>query len=332
MRLIALEEHIATPEVIETWRRLDPQWQDVGFRPSSEGAAGSDLQEFGDRRVAAMDASGIDVQVLSLTTPGLQNLDADDAVRLQTQTNDLLAETVRARPDRFQAFATLATPDPSAAVKELERAMTRLGMNGAMLFGRTRNRNMDHADYWPIYEAAAAMHAPLYIHPQSPTPAVRAQLYEGFDPDVSALFAIGGVGWHYEAGVQVIRLILSGVLDRFPNLTLILGHWGEVILFYLERINLLHKAAKLPRSFAQYVRDQVYVGPSGIFSQRYLRWAKEVIGADRILFSTDYPFVPASRDGHRFLEEADLSEAECAGIASGNWERLVAGIRRAEGR
>lgn len=331
MRLIALEEHIATPDVVDAWRRLDPQWRDVGFGNSSEGPVGAALQELGDERLAAMDTSGVDVQVLSLTTPGVQNLDADDAVSLQTQVNDLLAETVRAHTDRFQAFATLATPDPEAAVKELERATTRLGMNGAMLFGRTRNRNMDHADYWPIYEAAAAMRVPLYLHPQSPTPAVRSQLYAGFDSDVRALFAIGGIGWHYETGVQLIRMILSGVLDRFPDLTLILGHWGEMILFYLERIDLLARAAKLPRSMEQYMRDQVYVSPSGMFSQRYLRWAAEVIGADRILFSTDYPFVPASRDGRRFLEEADLSDTDRANIASGNWERLIARIRRDAG-
>lgn len=328
MRLIALEEHVVTPEVVAAWRRLDPQWQDVGFKHSSEGPVGAALQETDGQRIAMMDASGVDVQVLSLTTPGVQNLPGDDAVRLQTQVNDLLCERVRARPDRFQAFATLATPDPAAATKELERAVTRLGMNGGMLFGRTRERNMDHPDYWPIYEAAAAMGAPLYIHPQSATPQVRRQLYEGFDPAVSMLFAIGGIGWHYETGVQVIRLILSGVLDRYPNLTLILGHWGELILFYLERIDLLQKAAKLPRRFEDYVRDQLYVSPSGIFSQRYLRWACEVIGAERILFSNDYPFVPADRSGRRFLEDADLSDADREKIASGNWDRLVADIRR----
>ena len=138
MRLVALEEHMATPDVVEAWRRVDPQWSDVGFLHSSTGTVGAALQELGEQRLAAMDESGVDVQVLSLTTPGVQNLDAAEAVCLQGQVNDLLAQAVRARPDRLQAFATLATPDPGAAVRELERAVTRLGMNGAMLFGRTR--------------------------------------------------------------------------------------------------------------------------------------------------------------------------------------------------
>lgn len=332
MRIIALEEHIATPDVVEAWRRLDPRWQDVGFSHSTQGEVGRRLIELGPDRLAAMDASGVDVQILSLTTPGVQNLEADDAVRFQTQVNDLLAETVRAHPDRFQAFATLATPDPKAAVRELERAVTKLGMNGAMLFGRTRDKNMDHPDFWPIYEAAEALGAPLYIHPQSPQPQVRAAYYDGFDPAVSMMFAIGGIGWHYETGVQVIRLILSGVLDRFPKLQLILGHWGEVILFYLERIDALREIARLPRSFPEYIREQLYVAPSGIFSQRYLRWATEVVGIDHILFSVDYPFQRITDGGaRRFLEEADLSAADRAKIASGNWQRLVADIRRGAG-
>lgn len=329
MRVIATEEHVVTPAVVAAWRRLDPEWRDVSFEDSTQGKPGKALLDLGDGRIAAMDAAGINVAVLSLTTPGVQNLAADDAVRLQTQVNDLLAEMVRARPDRFQAMATLATPCPKAAVKELERAVMGLGMNGAMLFGRTRERNMDDPVYWPIYEAAAAMRVPLYLHPQCSGPAVRGQLYDGFAPEVSALFSISGIGWHYEAGVQAIRLILSGVLDRFPDLQLILGHWGEVVLFYLERLELLARAAKLPRSFQDYAREQVHVGPSGLFSHRYLRWATEVVGIDRILFSTDHPF--GGRDPaevRAFLADAALSDEDREKMAGDNWDRIVAGIQR----
>ena len=330
MKIIALEEHIVTPEILEAWGRLEPQWRDLSLKGVSEGEINRRLLEVGPDRLAAMDASGVDMQVLSLTTPGVQNLEVDDAKRMQTQVNDLLAETVRTNPERFQAFATLATPDPRAAALELERAVTRLGLNGAMPCGRTRDRNMDHPDFWPIYEAAEALGAPLYIHPQSPQPSVCEAYYAGFSPQLSTLFAIGGVGWHYETGVQVIRLILSGVLDRYPKLQLILGHWGEVILFYLERLDgILRRPAKLPRSFSEYARDQIYVTPSGIFSQRYLRWATEVVGIDRILFSVDYPFLqPPDGRARSFLAEAELSDGDRVKIASGNWEALVAGIKR----
>jgi predicted TIM-barrel fold metal-dependent hydrolase len=198
-----------------------------------------------------------------------------------------------------------------------------------MLFGHTRERNLDHSDFWPIFEAAAALNAPLYLHPQTPVPAVRAAYYDGFDTALDAAFATHGIGWHYETGVQLLRLILRGVFDRFPNLQVIVGHWGEVVLFYLERIDGLAAVAKLARPISDYMRSNVLVTPSGMFSQRYLRWAIEVVGIDRILFSTDYPFRFASQGGARhFLETADLTDAEREKIASGNWDRLCAGIRR----
>jgi predicted TIM-barrel fold metal-dependent hydrolase len=243
--------------------------------------------------------------------------------------NDRLAAAIREQPDRFQGFATLPTPAPKAAARELERAVSELGLQGAMVFGRTRSRNFDHPEYWPIFEAAAALGAPLYIHPQSPQAEVIAAYYSGLGEQVDPIFARPAIGWHYEAGMQILRMILAGVFDRFPGLQIVTGHWGEVILFYLERIDLVARVAKLPRKVSEYVREHVYVTPSGIFSQRYLRWAIEVIGVEHILFSTDYPYAPVPQGGaHRFLEQAELSDEDKVKIASGNWERLCAGIHR----
>lgn len=329
MRLVGLEEHFVTAEVVDAWQGLESQWQDLALPASAGGETGRRLNEIGSERFAAMDDVGLDVQVLSLTTPGLQNLEVRDAVRLQAVTNDALADAVRESPDRLQGLAALATPSPNDAARELERAVKELGMNGAMLFGRTRERFLDHPDFWPIFEVAADLNAPLHLHPQSPPPEVRAAYYSGFSPGADAALASHRLGWHYETGVQLVRLIASGVFDRFPGLRVIVGHWGEMVLFYLERIELLGMFAGLPRPFSDYVRSNVLVAPGGIFSQRYLRWATEVVGAERILFSTDYPFESAPGGGaRRFLEEADLSGADRARIASGNWEALCAGIRR----
>ena len=276
-----------------------------------------------------MDTARVDVQVLSLTTPGLHDLPAEQAVDLQRVTNDLIAATVRAHPERFQGFATLATPAPRQAARELERAVTELGLNGAMLFGRTGDRNLDHPDFWPILEMAASLRAPLYIHPQTPLSNVRAAYYDGFGAEVSGALATHGIGWHYEAGIQLLRLILAGVFDRLPDLQIIIGHWGEVVLFYLDRIDQLAADAKLRRKPSEYVRSNVLITPGGIFSQRYLRWTTEAVGADRILFATDYPFVPVEPGGaQRFLDKADLNATEREGIASGNWDRICDGIRR----
>jgi predicted TIM-barrel fold metal-dependent hydrolase len=329
MRIIGLEERFVTADLLEAWRMLDPRWQDIAQKPPLRDGLVGRLADLGGGRLAAMDEAGVDVQVLSINAPGVQNLAPDDAVAIQTAANDVLSDAVRAHPGRLQGLATLATPAPAEAARELERAVTKLGMNGGVLFGRTRERNLDHPDLLPIFEAAAALKAPLYVHPQSPPPTVCAAYYSGFGEAVDVAFATHGIGWHYETGVQVLRLILSGVFDRFPDLQVIVGHWGEVVLFYLERIDRLAEVAKRARPLSDYVRSNVLVTPSGLLSQRYLRWAIEIVGVDRILFSTDYPFVPAPRGGYRrFLEEADLSEADREKIASGNWERLCAGIRR----
>jgi predicted TIM-barrel fold metal-dependent hydrolase len=329
MNLIGLEEHFVTSEVLDAWRALDPDWQDLSLVPSTRGDSARRLADLGDERLAEMEKAGLDVQVLSLSTPGVQNLAPANAVALQTAANDVLAEAVRTDPAHFQGLATLATPDPAAAASELERAVTELGLNGAMVFGRTRDRNMDAAEFWPIYEAAEALRAPLHLHPQSPCPAVRSAYYSGYSPPVDAAFATHGIGWHYESGVQALRLILSGVFDRFPDLQVIVGHWGEMVLFYLDRIDSMNGVAGLRRPVSDYFRTNVYLAPSGMLSQRYLRWAAEVVGIDRILFSSDYPFVIAPEGGARaFLEEAPISAADRVKIASGNWDRLCASIRR----
>ena len=290
---------------------------------------GERLREVGERRIAAMDEAGLDIQVISLTSPGLHNVPAEQATGLQVETNDRIAELVRSHPDRFQGFATLATPAPQAAAQELERAVTQLGLNGALLFGRTGDRNLDHPDNWPIFEAAESLRAPLYIHPQLPQLPVRSAIYSGFGDAVDNAFATYGIGWHYESGVQFLRLALAGVFDRFPDLQVLLGHWGEVVLFYLDRADGMAMQAKLPHTFSEYVRRNAYITAGGVYSQRYLRWAFEVAGVERILFATDYPYRPGPDGGvEQFLQSAGLDSADQERIAAGNWDTLVAGIRR----
>lgn len=329
MKIFALEEHLATPAIIDAWRTLDPATKDFAI-PMSIGQAPEEwLRDLGDKRIAAMDEAGIDVMVLSQTAPGVQSLEGETAIALARDANDIIARTVRGRPGRFQGFATLPTASPKAAARELDRAINELGLHGAMLFGRTGDRNLDHPDFLPILEKAAELRAPLYIHPQSPQPAVLKACYEGLGDGVETVFATGGIGWHYETGLQVLRLILAGTFDRLPDLRVILGHWGEVVLFYLDRIDIATPVAKLPRPISDYFRTNVWVTPGGIYSQRYLRWATEVIGIDRIMMATDFPYqLSSGGEARRFLEDADLGDDDRRLVASGNWERLVADIRR----
>jgi uncharacterized protein len=329
MRTIGTEEHLLTDEVVAAWGRLDADARNDSPATATLGQLGERLHEVGERRIASMDAAGLDVQVLSLAAPGLHDLPPDVGTHLQVETNDRIAELVSARPDRFQGFATLATPAPTAAAHELERAVTKLGLNGALLFGRTGERNLDDLENWPIFEAAASLRAPLYIHPQAPQPRVRAALYDGFGDAVSNMFATVGIGWHYESGVQFLRLALAGVFDRFPDLRVLLGHWGEVVLFFLDRSDWLAEEAKLPHLFSEYVRRNAYITAGGVYSQRYMRWAIDVVGAERIMFASDYPYRPGPPGGvEHFLQTAGIDLVDQERIAAGNWEALVAEIRR----
>ncbi|MFD2420467.1 amidohydrolase family protein [Amycolatopsis pigmentata] len=320
---------MATTEVMEAWKRQDP-----GFgEPMMQWAVASDitpaLVDLDEGRLAAMDDAGIDVAVLSLSTPGLQNLSAAEAVALQAPTNDAIAAAVARHPERLQGFATLATPAPAEAAAELRRAVAELGLNGAMVNARSGDRGVDASEFWDIYEAAADLRAPIYLHPRAPLPVINQAYYGGFGGSVNDLLATGAIGWHYDAGLTLVRMITSGLFDRFPDLQLILGHWGEVVLFYLDRIGVLDAVTHLQRPFAEYFRSNVHITPGGISSHKYLRWSVETVGAERVMYASDYPF-NRERDGsaRRFVEEAPAGITERESFAFRNWETIVAGIRR----
>lgn len=323
MKLIAIEEHFLTPEILEAWKN------------SSLGTEGTDafdegpeiaerLDNLGEKRVALMDEAGVDVQVLSVTTPALHNLEAEESVGLARRTNDLLAEVVAGNPMRFQGFATLPTPSPENAASELERCVQEHGFKGAMLCGRTREKNLDAPEFLPMFETAARLSVPLYIHPQIPQRPVREALYGGFGEPISTAFAAFGIGWHYEAGIQFVRLILAGIFDKLPELQIVIGHWGEVVLFYTERLQALARVAPLGQPVLDYFRKNLYVTPSGMWSQVYMQQALEIVGPERILFSTDFPYqYRPGRQARTFLEESHLSLPDRKLFAHGNWERLT---------
>lgn len=321
MKLIAIEEHFLTKEVKSVWQKYadkDDPTEKLHF-----GEIEKHLEDIGNSRLQLMDETGIDVQVLSLTSPSLHHL-GNESIQLAVQTNNYVAEIVTKTPDRFQGFAALPMFAPKEAAKELERSVKNLGLKGAMLCGRTRAKNLDHSDFWDVFECAEALGVPLFIHPQIPQKAVRDIYYSGFDELTDLAFSTFGLGWHYEAGIQFVRLVLAKVFDRFPNLQIILGHWGEVILFYTERLASLNRVTKLQKPFIDYIRQNLYVTPSGMFSHNYLQRSIEIIGTDRILFSADYPYqYRPGREARNFLEATALSREDREKFAFGNWEHLT---------
>ena len=327
MKIIGLEEHFWTPELTAALRSLPPEQQDDSLNISSDGPGVQGLiMDLGEGRLRQMDLIGLDMMVLSVSAPGAQALPAAQAVPLARQANDRLAAAIKAHPDRLAGWATLPTPDPAAAVQELRRAVQELDLKGAMLNGRTGEKYLDHPDFRPLLAEAAALGVPLYLHPQIAPKPVRALYYDGFNPELSINLATAGWGWHLDAGVGALRLILSGVFDELPSLQIVLGHWGEMVTFYLERATTAMPPALtgLKKTVGEYFRQNFYVTGSGIYVTPYLLRAVEVMGADRVMYASDYPYIYFP-DGtaRNFLEQAPLSFDDRAKIAHLNAERLL---------
>ena len=324
MKLVGIEEHYLTSDVIDAWAAISLAATDPSVALHS-GDLERRLLDLADERLALMDETGLDVQVLSLTTPALHDLGVA-GTDLARRANDAVAEVTVRWPDRFQAFAALPVGVPDEAALELERCVRTLGFKGTMLCGRVGDRNLDHQDLSPIFESASALGVPTFLHPRTPPMAVRSAYYSGFKPEVDAAFAMYGLGWHYDAGIQFIRLVLSGTFDRLPDLQVILGHWGEVVLFYAERLAAMDRVSGLEQPIATYLRRNLYVTASGMFSANYLGRAAALVGTDRLLFSTDYPYqYRPGREARQFLADCGLDDADKAAFAHENWERLTKG-------
>ncbi len=322
MKIIALEEHFQIAAIKKAVAKFFPDqhaFHTIIYEPSS-----AQLEDLGADRLHHMDIMGIDVQVLSYTAAGLPTIPAVEAVPVAREINDQLASAIQAHPDRFAGFATLPMSDPAAAASELERAVSKLGLKGAMINGRTNGLFLDDSLFRPILEAAAALDVPIYLHPSFPPKAVQDAYYAGLDPAVSMNFATVGWGWHLETGIHALHMILAGVFDKYPNLQLILGHWGEMIPFYLARFHeALTPAAKhLQRPVADYFLQQMYVTPSGMFTLPPFLLTLQIMGADRVMYSVDYPYIQ-SNQARTFLENAPVSPADREKIAHGNAEKVL---------
>jgi predicted TIM-barrel fold metal-dependent hydrolase len=321
MRTIALEEHFASPGF------LDGPGHELKAQALQFGAAAAKLFEqlcdVADKRIAEMDAAGIDVQVLSLTYPGTEQLEADEATVLARESNDFLADAVKRNPDRLAGFAALPTPAPDKAAKELERMIRDHGFKGAIINGHNRGRYLDDKFFWPIFESAEALNVPIYLHPTKPPQRVIDASYSGFAPIVTDILASAGWGWHIETAIHVIRLILGGVFDRYPKLQIVIGHMGEALPFMLQRLDAMPMAmTRLKRPISAYLRENVHYTFSGFnFTPTFLDLMLQV-GVDRIMFSTDHPYASMT-EARAFLDKLPVSTADQARIAHGNAERLL---------
>jgi predicted TIM-barrel fold metal-dependent hydrolase len=319
MRTITLEEHFVTESFL-----LATGAQNKSAPPYLVELQ-SKLLDLDTGRIAAMDEASIDVQLLSLAAIGVDGLDAVTSTSLFRDINDELAAAARSHPTRLAGLATLALKDPATASIEFERCITQLGFHGALFDGTTDGVFLDDPRFLPIFEAAAHLNVPIYLHPAPPPAPVQQAYFSGLPGELGHLLSIAGWGWHAETALHTLRLIVSGLFDRLPTLQLIIGHMGEGLPYALARSSgVLSQAAHLRQPVANYFKSNIHLTTSGYFTQPPLQCAIDVVGIDRLMFSVDYPFSPNTR-GRAFLNSLQqaLTEEDLAKLTHRNAEQLL---------
>ena len=301
---IATEEAWCPPEMLDIYRKMldektldDPGFNTMfGFYLNSPSVRSQQIRDYltdlGELRLSHMDARGIDMQILGLTSPGVQVMPVDQANGFAVYANDMLADACKKHPTRFAGLAAVAPHDPKTAARELERAMG-LGLKGAIINSHTFGEYLDQEKFFPLLEAAEALDAPIYLHPQVPPP----KMIEPF-LDAGLDGAIYGFG--VETGLHLLRMIVTGVFDRFPKLTVVAGHLGEALPFWMYRLDYMHRAGVVAKRYARmqptqgkvsdYLRRNIYVTTSGFAWEPAIKFCQDVLGPDRVLYAMDYPY------------------------------------------
>jgi 2,3-dihydroxybenzoate decarboxylase len=295
---IATEEAWAPYDLLATYTKMaesksieDPGFVALWARLGANAQLVARLADIGEGRLRDMDATGIGVQVLSLTSPGVQVFDAVTANKIASDTNDQVAEAIRKYPTRFAGLAAAAPQDPKAAAKEIERGVRKLGLKGVIINSHTRGELLDDPKFWDIFEVAEALNVPIYLHPQAPPPAMIVPYVQR---------GLEGAIWGFaaESGLHALALIRSGAFDRFPKLRLVLGHGGEALPFWLSRIDYFSRVrpnppkgmAKLERKPSEYMKENIYVTTSGMAWSPVITFLQSVLGVERVLYAMDYPY------------------------------------------
>ncbi|MGB6952676.1 MAG: amidohydrolase family protein [Candidatus Cybelea sp.] len=318
MRKIALEEAFTAPGLEKYLERTFELVTDPKPRAALQGL----LEDLGDRRIAAMDEAGIDLFVLSQTSPGVQvESDAATAVRLARGANDYLHSQIARHPKRYRGFAHLAMQDVDAAAAELERCVGELGFLGALINGNTNGVYLDDERYFPFWERVVALGVPVYIHPADPF--VAPQVLDGYPEMQGAVW-----GWSTDNSSHFLRMLFSGIFDRYPGLTIVLGHMGETLPYFAWRIDgryalteqgQQHKLAKKP---SDYFRSNLIVTTTGVCQDSALICALAELGDDRVLFSVDYPYEEA-REASDWIDRAPIGRQQREKICYRNAQRVL---------
>ena len=316
MKYVTLEEAFAVPGQDQHQPLSELKMR---IKPNLVAEFRDRLVDFKGPRLSEMDAHGIEIQVLSLTVPGIQaEPDPRRAVDYAVASNDFLGEVIAENPSRYRGFAALPMQDPTAAIEELHRCIDELGFVGAMVNGRTQGHYLDEPMYEEFWGELETIDRPLYIHPGAHFDAwpVMAGYPEMF----------GSWSWAVETGGHALRLVYGGVFDRHPNAHIILGHMGEFLPFQRCRLDSRYLTTEhdkpLQRMPSEYIGTNILITNSGVFSPAALAGAVAEIGADAVMFSVDYPY-EYTADAIRGFEKTELSDVDRAKIAYQNAERIL---------
>jgi len=326
LQLIATEETWATPEYLDAFLKAtadSPSKVSRYARLFLERPAVRDALTDIDLKIADMDRADIDVFLLSIVAPGAQIFPPDEGTALAQRLNDNLAAQIQRHPTRFAGLAAIAPQDPHGAAKEVDRAISQLGLNGVIINSHTNGEFLDDPKFWPIFEACVRNDAAIYLHPWSPREDMIGP-YEKYQ-----LFgAMAGLA--AECSLHALRMVLGGVFDEFPSLKIVLGHGGEGLPYWLYRLDNIHGLLtsmkspgllKLRRNPSDYIRSNFYVTTSGMFWDPTLEFCVKVMGADHVMFAIDSPFAQ-SQVAADFMRNAPLSDSDKALVASGNARRI----------
>ncbi|MFD1432781.1 amidohydrolase family protein [Lacticaseibacillus yichunensis] len=319
MKIITVEEHFDTQANVQNFKK----YSKVPNNNPHQDALNHDLTDFAGR-IAYMDKNGIAMQVISDAGNSPQVLPDNMVVAASREQNDTLAEGLAAYPDRLAGLAVLPAALPDAAADELTRAVTKLGLKGGLISGSVNGEFLDAPRFDPIFAAAEALDVPLYLHPGVITDTQKATLYDSnsYSPLMATMLAGAAWGWHQEQGIQMVRLIFGGVLEKHPKLKLVSGHWGEFVPMFLERLDEFGKVSGLSQPFSTYYKRQVYVTPSGMYTAPQLALVKAEMGADHLLDAEDYPYIKREGGVAEFVANAELSAPEREAFAHGTAEKL----------
>ena len=324
MRIIAIEEHFNVPELLQSIPASTIASCGWTSLPDYVRQHDKQLADLGEERIAAMNTAGITMQIIAIGGPGANLLDGAEAVHFASTSNDLLAAAVRKYPDRFDGFAHLPITEPEAAAEELGRCVAAHGFKGAMISGLARGKFLDDPVFEPVLARAEKLNVPLYLHPDLPPRAVQDAYYSDLPDEAGILMASAGWGWHYETSVHVLRLAVSGALERHPKLKLIIGHMGEGLPAMLGRCDQIFaqlNKRRGQRGVSETLGKQLWITTSGFHDRPSFEAAREAFGIDRILFSTDYPYNSSSPSS--FFSVANLSAEDESKIAAENVMKLL---------